>query len=788
MRAVKVGDQHRNAREWASASAAYARALAIAPTRAPIWVQYGHALKEQGDPRAAEDAYNTAVSHGLDDADIHLQIGHARKLQRNFDGAARAYIASLQRDTSDLTPLRELESLGWSRRDLQRLVAGHALDTATFDHMRSSSEAVSVAHAATASTDPALFFDVTDVLHFLGDSRRPTGIQRVQLAVITALLDAPPRHLNIRLCCFSNAAGAWIGIDPALFRRLAMGMTGHENTSHAEWKRIVGEVTTALMLGNDAEFPQGARLINLGSSWAFPNYFLALRDLRRRSGVVHVAFIHDCIPIFAPDYFVPELQRDFREWIRIVLTHADALLANSHATADDVERAAGTCGLSAPVVATVSLDAPFPEAPTTGGFDSDAVRARAGVESGRFVLFVATIEPRKNHLLAFATWLALLQDREATSVPKLVCVGGRGWHNEPIMQFLADNPLLRDHVVLLRGISDSELDALYRSCRFTIYPSQYEGWGLPVTESLSKGRVPLVTRASSLPEAGGPFAVYFEPGDAADFRRKLEVMLDDDRFLDERQRAIAQHFRPRTWRAIAEDIVARSLAAVPRSTDGLQTPSLAYARFYRLCKDPPGALSSGVVSAEALRRGEGWGDQDDRCAWLSGQGQATLAFRTSAPRRELGRYILYLLVIADRAAERGPIAVNPTSSPDRHMLVICAGALELGRAWLRAGEERWIKVPLTTDTTGASEILLSFEVFAADFTPRSVRCVGISALYLACEYDGDARTCFIEGALTGAIRERLIWPDQSDASNSPSQTIPAQLKGNSHSPDIKSNR
>ena len=66
--------------------------------------------------------------------------------------------------------------------------------------------------------------------------------------------------------------------------------------------------------------------------------------------------------------------------------------------------------------------------------------------------------------------------------------------------------------MFLEGTSDPDLAALYRRCLFTVYPSLYEGWGLPVTESLCYGKTPLLSRVASLPEAGGEFADYFEIG------------------------------------------------------------------------------------------------------------------------------------------------------------------------------------------------------------------------------------------------------------------------------------
>ncbi|MHA4875417.1 glycosyltransferase, partial [Enterococcus faecium] len=84
--------------------------------------------------------------------------------------------------------------------------------------------------------------------------------------------------------------------------------------------------------------------------------------------------------------------------------------------------------------------------------------------------------------------------------PDLVCVGGRGWLNDHVYAALDRDPELAEKVRIISGLTDSHLALLYSTCLFTVYLSTYEGWGLPVTESLCYGKVPLLSDTSSLPE------------------------------------------------------------------------------------------------------------------------------------------------------------------------------------------------------------------------------------------------------------------------------------------------
>ncbi|MEI9931042.1 MAG: glycosyltransferase [Rhizomicrobium sp.] len=147
-----------------------------------------------------------------------------------------------------------------------------------------------------------------------------------------------------------------------------------------------------------------------------------------------------------------------------------------------------------------------------------------GLERGRFVLFVSTIEPRKNHAFVFTAWLKLLRRHGAKNCPKLVCVGQQGWLNSEAYARLDASEDLKRQVVILSNVSDVMLSKLYEACICTLYPSLYEGWGLPVTESLCFGKVPIVSHVASLPEAGGLFAEYFEMHSERSFWSRLSVL------------------------------------------------------------------------------------------------------------------------------------------------------------------------------------------------------------------------------------------------------------------------
>ena len=178
------------------------------------------------------------------------------------------------------------------------------------------------------------------------------------------------------------------------------------------------------------------------------------------------------------------------------------------------------------------------------------------LSAGQYVVLVSTIEPRKNHVAAFDAWRSLIEKTtRRIAMPKLVCVGKLGWMFQDVVHWLECHPTISSHIVMISSASDMILDALYRHCVCSLYPSRYEGWGLPITKSLCHSKIPICAETTSLPEAGGKFAVYFDPGQEFSLEAALERVIFDVEFRRSRENQIHAQFHAREWRSIAQDIV-----------------------------------------------------------------------------------------------------------------------------------------------------------------------------------------------------------------------------------------
>jgi glycosyltransferase involved in cell wall biosynthesis len=502
---------------------------------------------------------------------------------------------------------------------------------------------------ASADSRPALVFDISDLIGYYANARLPTGIQRVQLETIEGALSRGDGR-DIRLCCFIDGREEWLELPLARMRTITRLSTSGGDRLAPEWTEAVAELRLFLSLTHAFEFPQGGSLINLGTSWWLQNYFLFVRNAKATRGIRYIPFVHDMIPIMAPEHCTRGLTQDFISWVIGVFDHADHFLVNSQATKRDLLTVAATLGheLDPADVAVIPLDTDFrktdvPELP-------DGALDRWGLRPDGFVLFVSTIESRKGHLIAFDAWADLIARHGAEAVPQLVCVGNRGWLNDRIYERLADEPALAARVSMLSRLSDEELSLLYRTCRFTLYPSTYEGWGLPVTESLCCGKVPLISDTASLPEAGGDFAVYVPAGSAPALADAAERLILDAGYRTALEDRIKAEFRPRSWSDLANQISTELDSFARRDAgSGAVIPPPLTARigaWHPITRNESTRIWRGMRTSEGFRSNLGWYWPEQRGCRVRSEG-GELLLRIDGPHDRLR--ILFELVGDDHA-------------------------------------------------------------------------------------------------------------------------------------------
>lgn len=169
-----------------------------------------------------------------------------------------------------------------------------------------------------------------------------------------------------------------------------------------------------------------------------------------------------------------------------------------------------------------------------------------------YLLMVGTLEPRKNILGALKAY-SLISPQNQKRHP-LVIIGRKGWHFEAIFkQVKALN--LESRVVFLENISDDDLVPLMRGATVFLFPSFYEGFGLPVLEAMQCGVPVLASRASSIPEVGGDAAHYVDPADPLAIADGITRLLDDKHYRKQLRERGLERVKLFSWDKTAELIL-----------------------------------------------------------------------------------------------------------------------------------------------------------------------------------------------------------------------------------------
>src|SRR5260221_1608755 len=230
-----------------------------------------------------------------------------------------------------------------------------------------------------------------------------------------------------------------------------------------------------------------------------------------------VVTVYDLTFIRYPQH-LPRVRRAYLQlFTRLSCKRARRIMAISQATADDLVTLLG--------VPRERIDLAIPGAearfnPLPPG-EVAAWRARNNLPD-RFLLYLETLEPRKNLSVLLRAYAALpAQDR---AVCPLVLAGGHGWMVEGIDRLISELGLAS--TLRLPGfIEDAELPWWYNAATAFVYPSVFEGWGLPVTEAMACGTPVIVSDVSSLPEAVGDAGSRLAPNDVAAWTDGLSIAL-----------------------------------------------------------------------------------------------------------------------------------------------------------------------------------------------------------------------------------------------------------------------
>ncbi len=400
-------------------------------------------------------------------------------------------------------------------------------------------------------------FDIS-VLYIAG-----AGVFYHSYNLLKAMLALPTHHEFVLLDYFP-VAGDWARNDPDEVKTLLLGPAHVRRVKGLKHRKLarVGFIQRHRLA------PLADRIDHLlDSSWRKLMELETRRRLRQHLADVdvfhtsdvlncalpwagNVTTIHDLTALLFPEYHTALVRKAQAAKFRFVQNQADAVIAISNSTKQDIVEHLGLDPSRVHVVYS-GIDASFCSLPPA--YVADSLRS-LGLTPQGYILHVGTIEPRKNLVRLMQAYHQVRQ-RLGRATPKLVQVGMRGWLYDDVLAQVHTLGL-EDDVVFLGRLESGLLPSLYNGARVFVYPSIYEGFGLPVLEAMACGAPVVTSNTSSLPEVAGDAAIFVDPYDVAQIAGAMERMLtDEDQRALSRQRGLDRcaHF---TWEAAAKKTLA----------------------------------------------------------------------------------------------------------------------------------------------------------------------------------------------------------------------------------------
>lgn len=174
------------------------------------------------------------------------------------------------------------------------------------------------------------------------------------------------------------------------------------------------------------------------------------------------------------------------------------------------------------------------------------------LEKERYILSVGTIEPRKNIARLLKAYNQLGEDLKREY--PLVLVGGRGWNDSEIFSE-AENSSLKQFIHFTGYVDDATLAGLYKNAKVFVYPSLYEGFGLPVLEAMSFGCPVITSNVSSMPEVAGEAAQLVDPNNTIEIKESLKKLITDDGFAKKLATSAKTRSQKFSWEHAAEEML-----------------------------------------------------------------------------------------------------------------------------------------------------------------------------------------------------------------------------------------
>lgn len=389
-----------------------------------------------------------------------------------------------------------------------------------------------------------------------------TGIIRTEYELCTYAYECYTNGMDIGFCTYQENLG-FIEIHPEIiYKRLQVLKYGNEhlpilvkkiNRRISKFKRSVSkrinQLKSIFYNGNSHCFHHGDTILSVGQRLN-TDEMITFAKIKQKVKIDVRLLVHDLMPINHSEFVVNENVYLFQKYINEAIIALDFIYCNSEYTKNELIDYYHKVNFPLIPMQVVTLGCDFRQSHKPNNIH----KYIEFITKEKYLLFVSTIEVRKNHQLIYDMYIELIEEG-FTNLPKIYFVGRRGWKVDSLLEKLDNDKRIKDKIIILDNISDNDLITLYNNCWFTIYPSYIEGYGLPIAECLSFGKYCLSSNAGSLPEAGGEFIDYINPYDLKAWKKKFLFLINNPNYIVQKEQYIQTHYKATTWQECVKKIL-----------------------------------------------------------------------------------------------------------------------------------------------------------------------------------------------------------------------------------------
>lgn len=422
-----------------------------------------------------------------------------------------------------------------------------------------------------------IYFDLTDLVEFSRYSNNVSGIQRVIMNVAAEIEHEPETRFIYR----NQIDGKFYEISDL---KISDSKDLTRLKKYNNWKNCNCSLNIAVKLGKGKKLRKKikiygrcfiSKIIHLfrgaGNKYqtdfspksgdfiaifSIPKGMASYKQLYSDfKDVKFVCFFHDIIPVRTPEFALKPETDNFVNYIKLMNSTASLILTSASFNVADYKKYIKDTfkeETQYPVKA-IGLPVDFDIQYTTDDYGVMSPISRR-LQWYNYCLCVGTIGPRKNHFELLQAWKKFYESDEYNN--QLLVIAGAPWETASDIVDILHSHFCGGSVVFIESPCDKELSYLYDKCKFTVYLSLYEGWGLPVSESISIGKPAVIINETTLPEAGYGVANIVRTRNLKDMQNEISRLFNDkDYYKSSVNKVLSAKKSFPTWASFAKRVI-----------------------------------------------------------------------------------------------------------------------------------------------------------------------------------------------------------------------------------------